>query len=265
MKKIFLLVTALFWGIMCAFAEEYQETLYLKNGSVIKGVVIEQIPGVSLKMQTNDGSIFAYKMEDVEKITKEAPFVSSGRKIKGKAKATCIGYRGFVDDGYTFGVGKWKNTDRLEMTMSHGYQVVPWFYVGLGVGIHSYIYFLDVADAWFYVGLGVGIHYWTDEDMDFGNIPLFADFRADFLESSVTPFLDLKIGYAFGLNDNGNGFYCNPSVGVRFAVSSSYGINVGLGYEVQMCKIYYSSYLGDYYGWKVENFGGISLKVGMDF
>ena len=184
MKKIFLLVTALFWGIMCAFAEEYQETLYLKNGSVIKGVVIEQIPGVSLKMQTNDGSIFAYKMEDVEKITKEAPFVSSGRKIKGKAKATCIGYRGFVDDGYTFGVGKWKNTDRLEMTMSHGYQVVPWFYVGLGVGIH----------------------YWTDEDMDFGNIPLFADFRADFLESSVTPFLDLKIGYAFGLNDNGNGF-----------------------------------------------------------
>ena len=243
MKKIFLLVTALFWGIMCAFAEEYQETLYLKNGCVIKGVVIEQIPGVSLKMQTNDGSIFAYKMEDVEKITKEAPFVSSGRKIKGKAKATCIGYRGFVDDGYTFGVGKWKNTDRLEMTMSHGYQVVPWFYVGLGVGIH----------------------YWTDEDMDFGNIPLFADFRADFLESSVTPFLDLKIGYAFGLNDNGNGFYCNPSVGVRFAVSSSYGINVGLGYEVQMCKIYYSSYLGDYYGWKVENLGGISLKVGMDF
>ena len=243
MKKIFLLVTALFWGIMCAFAEEYQETLYLKNGSVIKGVVIEQIPGVSLKMQTNDGSIFAYKMEDVEKITKEAPFVSSGRKIKGKAKATCIGYRGFVDDGYTFGVGKWKNTDRLEMTMSHGYQVVPWFYVGLGVGIH----------------------YWTDEDMHFGNIPLFADFRADFLESSVTPFLDLKIGYAFGLNDNGNGFYCNPSVGVRFAMSSSYGINVGLGYEVQMCKIYYSSYLGDYYGWKVENLGGISLKVGMDF
>ena len=241
MKKIFLLVTALFWGIMCAFAEEYQETLYLKNGSVIKGVVIEQIPGVSLKMQTNDGSIFAYKMEDVEKITKEAPFVSSGRKIKGKAKATCIGYRGFVDDGYTFGVGKWKNAGRLEMTMSHGYQVVPWFYVGLGVGIH----------------------YW--EDMDFGNIPLFADFRADFLESSVTPFLDLKIGYAFGLNDNDNGFYCNPSVGVRFAVSSSYGINVGLGYEVQMCKIYYFSYLGDYYGWKVENLGGISLKVGMDF
>lgn len=60
-------------------------------------------------------------------------------------------------------------------------------------------------------------------------------------------------------------FICNPSVGVRFAVSSSYGINVGLGYEVQMCKIYYSSYFGDYYGWKVENLGGISLKVGMDF
>lgn len=86
MKKIFLLVTALFWGIMCAFAEEYQETLYLKNGSVIKGVVIEQIPGVSLKMQTNDGSIFAYKMEDVERLPKKLRSFHRGGKLKEKQK-----------------------------------------------------------------------------------------------------------------------------------------------------------------------------------
>ena len=45
-----------------------QEVVYLKNGSIIKGVVIEQVPGESLKIQTYDGSIFVYKMSEVEKI-----------------------------------------------------------------------------------------------------------------------------------------------------------------------------------------------------
>lgn len=50
---------------------EYVDVVYLKNGSVIRGMVIEQTPNLSLKIQTKDGSIFVYKMEEVEKITKE--------------------------------------------------------------------------------------------------------------------------------------------------------------------------------------------------
>jgi hypothetical protein len=50
---------------------EYIEVVYLKNGSIIRGVIIEQIPNVSLKIKTKDGNVFFYKMEDVEKITKE--------------------------------------------------------------------------------------------------------------------------------------------------------------------------------------------------
>ncbi len=50
---------------------EYAEVVYLKNGSIIRGVIIEQIPNVSLKIKTKDGNVFFYKMEDVEKITKE--------------------------------------------------------------------------------------------------------------------------------------------------------------------------------------------------
>ena len=50
---------------------QYVDVVYLKNGSVIRGMIIEQTPNVSLKIQTKDGSIFVYKMEDVEKMTKE--------------------------------------------------------------------------------------------------------------------------------------------------------------------------------------------------
>ncbi len=47
------------------------DVVYCKNGSVIKGTIIEQTPNQSLKIQTLDGNVFVYAMEDVEKITKE--------------------------------------------------------------------------------------------------------------------------------------------------------------------------------------------------
>jgi hypothetical protein len=50
---------------------EYIDVVYLKNGSIIRGTLIELIPNVSLKIETKDGSVFFYKMEEVEKITKE--------------------------------------------------------------------------------------------------------------------------------------------------------------------------------------------------
>jgi hypothetical protein len=33
------------------------EVVYLKNGSVIKGTIVEQVPGESLKIQTRDGNV----------------------------------------------------------------------------------------------------------------------------------------------------------------------------------------------------------------
>ena len=50
---------------------ELQDVVYLKNGSIIRGLIIEQIPNVSLKIQTVDGSVFVYKIDEIEKMTKE--------------------------------------------------------------------------------------------------------------------------------------------------------------------------------------------------
>lgn len=47
------------------------DIVYLKNGSVIKCTILEQIVGETIKIETSDGSIFVYKMEEVLKITKE--------------------------------------------------------------------------------------------------------------------------------------------------------------------------------------------------
>jgi len=40
-----------------------QDIVYLKNGSVIRGTILEMIPGVTIKIVTADRSVFIYKME----------------------------------------------------------------------------------------------------------------------------------------------------------------------------------------------------------
>lgn len=50
---------------------EQLDVVYLKAGNNYKGTIIEQIPNVSLKIQTEDLSIFDVKMEEISKITKE--------------------------------------------------------------------------------------------------------------------------------------------------------------------------------------------------
>ena len=48
-----------------------QNVVYLKNGSRIKGVIVELLPDSIVKIQTADSSLFVFKMDEVEKVTKD--------------------------------------------------------------------------------------------------------------------------------------------------------------------------------------------------
>lgn len=49
----------------------YEEVVYLKNGSIYRGIIIEQTPNQSLKIQSADRNVYAVPISEVEKITKE--------------------------------------------------------------------------------------------------------------------------------------------------------------------------------------------------
>src|SRR5688500_12949502 len=50
---------------------DMEDVIYLKNGSIYRGVIIEQIPNVSMKIKTLGGNVFAVGIAEIEKITKE--------------------------------------------------------------------------------------------------------------------------------------------------------------------------------------------------
>ena len=138
------------------------------------------------------------------------------------------GYRGFADFSYTLGVNHCSN--RIGILTSHGYQIAPQFFAGVGVGFN-----------YFYEGYG-----------DVFGLPIFAHLRSDILENEITPFIDLRVGYSL---IDVEGAFINPSVGCRFELTDNIGLNVGIGYTMQQLD----------YGTEKKNCGGIDFRVGIDF
>ena len=144
------------------------------------------------------------------------------------------GYRGFVDIGYTIGVGDFDN-GRFEITTSHGYQF----------------------NSWLFIGGGMGINRWSG-NLDATSTPLFGVIRFDVpFGGKLSPFVDFKIGGNLG---DMRGFYFHPSLGGRFSLNEKCGLSLAVGYTLQKARVYWRDI-----EWTIENFGGISIKAGLDF
>ncbi|HET6558673.1 MAG TPA: hypothetical protein VFG54_15240 [Prolixibacteraceae bacterium] len=244
MKKLFVL---LFFAIITihSFAQHnYQDVVYLKNGSIIRGFIIEQVPNKSIKIETADRSVFVFELDEIEKFTKE-PF--KGRRTRSNDNPGMkVGYKGTVETGFQLGVGDW-GADRLKLNVINGFQLTPHFSMGLGTGLRFYY------------------------DLDAALVPLFLDFRVNFLDRKVSPYFALGAGYSFNASDNfeAAGVLINPSAGVSFKVSGKSSMNIGLGYEVQQMDFFINAY--DYHNNYVFSYsknagsGALSLTVGFSY
>ena len=238
MRKLLLLLTLLLSISTYVAAQNYTEVVYLKNGSVIKGVIIEQVPNVSLKIKTGDGSLIICQMNDVEKIIKEERYTRDYRTDIDNRKAarnTLKGYKGFVDFGYIVDLSDY-DANKVEISTSHGYQF----------------------NNYFYLGGGVAADFYTDADLI--AVPIFVDFRANFINKKVTPFADIKTGYSVG---DVEGLYVSTGIGVRFSLKGKKALNLKLEYNYQQYDYYYSGYYISYDD--TADLEGLGFQVGFEF
>lgn len=255
MKKLFLLfVFCCFAGAASAqYVEtvnfQYVEAVHLKNGSIIRGVIIEQSPNQNLKIRTGDGNVLAYTADEIEKITREIPIyygiprksynlhpirIYQEPQTPKQQRAAIVAYQeprtpryqGSVDFAYSVGVGDWR-LDRIELSTSHGCLINPSFYIGAGIGVH--------------------FHYKTNATA----IPIFADVRGNLMKGRIKPFVNFRIGYSVG---DIEGLYVSPMVGVSIGK-----LDVGLGYSLQKANTYFD------YEWMDANLGAVTFKVGIRF
>jgi len=161
MKELLILLLLAMSSILVSAQGKYQDVVYLKNGSVIRGLIVEQVPNISIKIVTADKNLFVYKMDEIEKITKEQA-VKKGSGSGGLTK----GYVGIVEAGYQAGIGD-HGAGRLKVNVINGYQFNPYFSAGVGIGLR---YYTNADAAW---------------------LPLFLDLRANFMDGPISPICPL--------------------------------------------------------------------------
>ena len=103
-----------------AGSQQIEDVIYLKNGSIIRGIIIEQVPGESVKIQTREGNLFVYQMAQIDKIMKESMVKRTGHKSPGLALGLSLGGGILID-----GVGQWYNGD-----IGKGFGFAAWSLVG---------------------------------------------------------------------------------------------------------------------------------------
>lgn len=253
MKKLILLIVILLIGAP-TFAQELNEGVYLKDGTIIKGTIIELIPKQYVKVKEPSGNIIKQPMESVDKVAKENRYiyVRDTQITKGLAKrerGTVIlkntiiekpTYKGFIDFGYTIRTGNY-GRDRIEFSTTHGVQINSYLFLGIGSGV---------------------VLYHTDKDLI--SIPIYAAARAILPYGKVMPYVDFKIG---GTVNEVTGFYMSPTIGCRFPINnnSKRALYAGIGYSVQRAE--YELYKPIPKEWFTarKNCGGFNIKLGFDF
>jgi hypothetical protein len=146
-------------------------TVYFKNGSVIKGSILQYQVGESIKIETADKSVWVFKSEDVDKIETIKP-------VKAPTEA---------DYSFKKGVFTQLQVELMPSKKESNQGTIPSMLGVAGYQINKH----------FSVGLGTGV-----EAFHISMLPVFGDFRYYFLNDRFTPFINLKAGYAFPLENS---------------------------------------------------------------
>ena len=89
-------------------ARPTEDVVFLKDGSIIRGQIIEQVPGEFVRIQTIGGSMFVLKVSEIKAIKKEPQMLVAKSKSPVLATGMSIlipGLGQFYNEEYEEGVG----------------------------------------------------------------------------------------------------------------------------------------------------------------
>lgn len=195
----------LIFTIINLSAQKNKDVLYLKNGSIIYGKLMEVIDN-QYKIKTPDGSLFVFPSAEVDKFVNETP-VYDGRKKRG------LGFS--LEAGVLIG------------SQSSDYKAPFSFNIGGN-------YTCNVRSIF---GIGSGVEY-----LGKPFTPLYLEYKYLFSSKKTAPFIFVRAGKLFNLKgDDSNNDYVNP--GYNYEKSYSGGASFTLGTGISWSKEDNETYL----------------------
>lgn len=230
--SILLLMIAFALSATAQGTANFLEVVHLKNGSIVKGVITEQVPGKSVKIKTAEGSEFIYTLDQIERFSREEIKDAGQAGLHGMNKIFNGDYNK-KDKGYFAEIDLMGNTTAAAVRVTQGYKAGKHGYFGLAIGLEN-----------------VAIN--ASERLP--ELSLNLVYAGDFFDKKVTPFYQIEAGYGFSLDRygynsdllNGNVFMFNNknnSVSNDAASTLNYGGPQGalaLGVKIHtMKKVYF--------------------------
>ena len=226
-------------------AQKTKDALYLKNGSIIYGKLLE-IEENQYKMQTSDGSIFIYPFSDVDKYVQETP-VFTGRKTTGPGFA--------LEGGFLLGAQITEYVAPFSFNLMGSYTFNTKNIVSLGSGVEF-----------------IGVPF----------TPMFIEYKYILRDNRTTPFFFLRGGGLLHLSGNdgdANPYNSYEKRDFRGGFSATVGTGISwakedfepyLSFAYRYCRTSYAlgTYInGNYdYDYHYENnYNRLEIKFGFRF
>lgn len=225
-SHVYFLILILFTFLLISISANAQKTItedvvYLKNGSIIRGKIIENKPNESIRVQTEGRNEWVFRMDEIEKITKEEFILKKDFFSKNKGIYNTIG-TGLIIGNRT----NWNTNINFTNYYAIGYK----FHRLLGTGGAAG---LDLID-------------------DILFIPLMLDVRGKLLDKAVTPYYAVQAGYSFPVNSSNlsdnelkGGIIFNSSLGLQFSLSKDVAILVDAGIKIQKYNTHRQTWGGE--------------------
>jgi hypothetical protein len=204
----------MFSSPLLAQQKGWQDVVYLKNGSILRGTLVEDPAGGKVKIETVGRNLFVFEAAEVEKVSRELvrpvftyPF------SKGYLNQTEAG----LSVGNSSGLNARRHVD-LSFQTFNGYQFASFLALGLTAGVDGYSGITLLP-----VGLGL---------------------RGDLTKTRIRHFYSLDAGYALDWLNNprlpGNrqgGYFWSPGVGLKFNSRKTHAFLISLAYRHQTSTV----------------------------
>ncbi len=244
--KRFTIIIFLFFSSFSLFSQENKQIsiVYLHDGSMIKGFVIEDHTLDLVNIKIIDGTVLSISLKTVKSIIKlkeNIEILKNGKYVQTKgvykliSMGTLTGWRVDEQDYIVWGFSL--------INLAAGYQFNQFINVGGGIG-------MDIYDKEYF--------------------PVYADFRGYILNKGVSPYYAFQLGYGFSTDIFNNvsinesysgGVMLHPSIGLRFASYKNTKFIMEAGYKFQ-----YDKRTNEFRGWVDKMvYKRLSIKFGVLF
>jgi hypothetical protein len=207
MKKIILILILVIISVYQSSAQKFKDVLYLKNGSVINGTLLE-ISDNQYKMQASDGSLFIFNSAEVEKYVRETPVIFEGRKKNN------IGFA--LEAGFLIG----SQNSKYELPFSFNCLAN---------------YTIDTKNN---LGVGSGVEFLGQTFT-----PLYFEYKHIFYDRKISPFFFFRSGVLIHLGSDAestNGSYPQYNVPKDYSGGASLTIGTGISWATEDIEPYLS-------------------------